>query len=689
MADDNFYPIDQSTATEADSGWNDAALLSQLAYAPNNVGFVVQGMGFSVDFAASPPLLTVETGWARLAAPQGQTLDHSNADPAGPPPKTVLDQVFPAQIGRRSGIELASNSENYVYLTGGRSAADDVGYITKTAKNPPDGAALLVGTVDTVNDEYDDTINRLPSGEYGDLRVANEPTEPTDVARQADLTAATVGAHDHGGENLGESEPVASATVKRLAAKGTPWFDVTAFGAVGDGQADDSGAIQAATDAASAAGGGVVFYPEPDASYHCNTKIVPKSGAWHVGPRPYGSTITASGFGQQDAVFDNRTGVSNVGWYGLDIDASGAWANHNYHFNQKCIAVTPPPGTVHSEYRNLFVEGCWTHGSNATSIGIDSIINQRYYYNIIEGGGTDGQDQGSNGLGIGVGQVDGPCPTYAVGNWIRDTAEFAIIFEQTGNNVVSEMFFAHQNIIEDARVGIGIELVQGFSAAGNLIRTSPRMDYGVLVDHLDDNVDPAYGSVVGNTVMGEESCNVEAGLIGSGASYVGAWGNVVEPTAGDGFVVDHGSSVCVLDGFGVDTSVSAGETPSNVWAQHGAVTVRNAADGAVWQWDPAVSGGQWVPQGGQRIETGQVAIAPDTAPADDTWASAEQTTASVAFDGQFSSPPAVFVTAGSSLTGRGTLGTANVGTGSFDVIYQHFRTSTTNSAYPVHWLAIE
>ena len=520
-------------------------------------------------------------------------------------------------------------------------------------------------------------------------------TETTD---QLNWTVPTPGDENEAGEWAAilnaalndDIEPDVAAALDRPPGHDRRIHDVREYGAVGNGTTDDSGAIQAATDAASAADGqGIVWYPIPDASYHLDgTKIVPKSGAWHVAPRPFGSTITASGLGKEDAVFDNRQGVKNVGWHGLDIDATGAWQAHGYHFNQKCIAITPPPGSIHSEYRNLFVEKCWTHGSNATSIGIDSIINQRYIGNIVEGGGTDGEDQGSNGLGIGVGQVDGPCPTYLVGNWVRDTAESGIILEQTGASVVSEDFYIRGNIVEDARVGIGLELVQGFSVAGNVVRTSPRMDYGIRVDHLDDTIDPAYGTVVGNTVMGEDACNIEAGLIGSGASYVGAWGNVVEPTAGDGFVVDHDSSVCVLDGFGVDSSVSAGETPSNVWAQHGSVTVRNAADGLVWQWDPAASGGQWVPQGGQRIETGQVSITPDTVPADDTWGSAESTTVSVTFDGQFSSPPSVFVAGGSSLTGRGTLGTANVSSDSFDVIYQQFRTSTSTSAYPVYWLAV-
>ena len=66
--------------------------------------------------------------------------------------------------------------------------------------------------------------------------------------------------HSGNGGDTGWSEPVA-LSVRRPAPWPTTRYDVTTFGAEGDGQADDTAAVEAALAAAEKAGGGVVYLP--------------------------------------------------------------------------------------------------------------------------------------------------------------------------------------------------------------------------------------------------------------------------------------------------------------------------------------------------------------------------------------------------------------------------------------------
>lgn len=55
-----------------------------------------------------------------------------------------------------------------------------------------------------------------------------------------------------------------------------PTYDVTLFGAKGDGTTDDTAAIQLAFDTCIAAGGGTVFFPEPTSSYKVTSTVTIK-----------------------------------------------------------------------------------------------------------------------------------------------------------------------------------------------------------------------------------------------------------------------------------------------------------------------------------------------------------------------------------------------------------------------------
>lgn len=74
----------------------------------------------------------------------------------------------------------------------------------------------------------------------------------------------------------------------KLLDKGSIVYDVTAYGATGDGATDDTTAIQNALDAANTAGGGIVFFP---AGTYISTTLTIYSNLQLVGVSPVGTTI--------------------------------------------------------------------------------------------------------------------------------------------------------------------------------------------------------------------------------------------------------------------------------------------------------------------------------------------------------------------------------------------------------------
>lgn len=192
---------------------------------------------------------------------------------------------------------------------------------------------------------------------------------------------------------------------------GEPWFDVTEYGATGDGSTDDYPAIQEAVNASRDAGENrVVYFPEPDNAYLVNDKITWGNDQLLFDPCPWDGATIRAGADLDAPVFGNGAQFENVMLWGLEIDGSGGWTNQSYSPGHKAIAANP--GSTDDDTRGLSIEYCYVHDTRATGIGCDSIPQLEIRHNILENCGTDGQTTGSNGIGTGVGELTGYCPMW-------------------------------------------------------------------------------------------------------------------------------------------------------------------------------------------------------------------------------------------------------------------------------------
>jgi len=90
-----------------------------------------------------------------------------------------------------------TNGKNYVYLHHDPTQDDHIGIHVDSIQTPPTNPSLLIGTVDTSNQTYDDTINDSPDGEFGaidtdettindslmasGLTLSDDPSNPTTI----------------------------------------------------------------------------------------------------------------------------------------------------------------------------------------------------------------------------------------------------------------------------------------------------------------------------------------------------------------------------------------------------------------------------------------------------------------------------------------------------------------------------
>lgn len=180
-------------------------------------------------------------------------------------------------------------------------------------------------------------------------------------------------------------------------------YDVKDYGAVGDGTANDSAAIQAAVNAAAASQyKGIVYLPP--GRYRLNSAIVPKSGV----------TIRGAGYGKsvllpygivsaiQDIVsFSAASPLTNVSFEDFEIDGiNQTLTSGSYNVQTKGIFILYMKRLT---FRNLYI-----HDTAATGLGCDYFQDSLIENVIARGCGrlNSGSDPGGSGIGIGIGELN-------------------------------------------------------------------------------------------------------------------------------------------------------------------------------------------------------------------------------------------------------------------------------------------
>ncbi|MEU1422525.1 glycosyl hydrolase family 28-related protein [Kitasatospora sp. NPDC005751] len=171
---------------------------------------------------------------------------------------------------------------------------------------------------------------------------AGIPTGAT-TRRRALLAGAVAGLT--GVAAVAGAGPAGAATT----GSGTPdWFDVRAYGAVGDGAADDTAAVQAAINAAAAAGGGTVYFPIG------RYRVVPAAGA---------PALTVGGNGIRLVGAGSKASMLVKGADGILLRLSGGGADGS--------------GATHRRY--CAIEDLGFNGNHRTGLVLELYYNDNTY----------------------------------------------------------------------------------------------------------------------------------------------------------------------------------------------------------------------------------------------------------------------------------------------------------------------